>query len=61
MTAPSDLCHTKPPCPSWTGKHCGHKVLYGEGACWRLDGRPERKVGLQDNDSPYAGKTEKET
>jgi hypothetical protein len=31
MTAPSDLCLTKPPCPSWTGKHCGHEVLYGVG------------------------------
>ena len=33
-------------CPSWTGKHCGHAVLYGTGACWRRDGRPERKAGL---------------
>lgn len=33
-------------CPSWTGKHCGHQVLYGPDACWRRDGRPERKAGL---------------
>ena len=33
-------------CPSWTGKQCGHKVLYGPDACWRRDGRPERKAGL---------------
>ena len=33
-------------CPSWTGKQCGHRVLYGPGACWRRDGRPERKAGL---------------
>lgn len=40
------LCLTKPPCPSWTVKQCGHAVLYGPGACWRRDGRPERCVGL---------------
>lgn len=48
----------KPPCPSWTGKHCGHEVLYGVGACWRRDGRPERKVGLQNETSPFAGGSE---
>lgn len=42
-------------CPSWTGKQCGHKVLYGPDACWRRDGRLERKVGLQDSKSPFAG------
>ena len=46
MTAPSDLCHQPTTCPSWTGKHCGHEVLYGVGACWRRDGRPERPAGL---------------
>ena len=39
-------CTTPKPCPSWTGKQCGHEVLYGVGACWRRDGRPERKAGL---------------
>lgn len=38
-------CHTKA-CPCWTGKVCGHKVLYGPTACWRRDGRPERCAGL---------------
>lgn len=33
-------------CPSHTGKLCGHQVLYGTSACWRRDGRPERKAGL---------------
>lgn len=42
-------------CPSHTGKHCGHAVLYGPGACWRRDGRPERKCGEQGMVSPFAG------
>lgn len=43
-------------CPSNTGKQCGHQVLYGPGACWRRDGRPERKAGLNDEGwrSPFA-------
>ena len=45
-------------CPSWTGKHCGHEVLYGPDACWRRDGRPERKAGLQNEVSPFAGEGE---
>lgn len=40
------MCATKPPCPSWTDKHCGHAVLYGPDACWRRDGRWERCAGL---------------
>lgn len=59
MTTPSDICLTKPPCPSWTGKQCGHAVLYGPTACWRRDGRPERKSGLENSESPYA-ETEQE-
>lgn len=44
MTTP---CHTPTPCPLLLGKGtCGHQVLYGPEACWRRDGRPERKVGL---------------
>ena len=45
MTTP---CHTPTPCPLLLGKSgkCGHKVLYGPEACWRRDGRPERKAGL---------------
>lgn len=41
-------------CPSWSGKLCGHAVLYGRGACWQRDGRPTRKVGLQNEPSPFA-------
>ena len=54
-------CHTPSPCPLLLGKSGkgGHKVLYGPDACWRRDGRPERKVGLQDSESPYSGKEEK--
>ncbi len=54
--SPGDACRD---CNSWTGKHCGHAVLYGPGACWRRDGRPERKVGLEGCESPYA-ETEQE-
>lgn len=44
MTTP---CHTPTPCPLLLGKGtCGHQVLYGPQACWRRDGRPERKAGL---------------
>ena len=46
MTAQSDPVTSCAKCPSWTGKQCGHKVLYGTDACWRRDGRPERKAGL---------------
>lgn len=56
MKGPSELCLKPDKCPMWTGKVCGHKVLYGVGACWRRDGRPERKVGPQNETSPYAGK-----
>ena len=54
MTTP---CHTTTPCPLLlkSGK-CGHKVLYGPDACWRRDGRPERKCGLENETSPFAGK-----
>ena len=39
---------TKPtPCPLLLRPGtCGHQVLYGPEACWRRDGRPERKAGL---------------
>lgn len=40
------MCLKPTVCPSWTGKHCGHAVLYGPGACWRRDGRWERCAGL---------------
>lgn len=55
-------CHTPTPCPMLLGKSgkCGHKVLYGPDACWRRDGRPERKCGLQDSKSPFAGEGEEE-
>lgn len=46
MTAQSDPVMSCAKCPSWTGKQCGHAVLYGPQACWRRDGRPERKAGL---------------
>lgn len=52
---PVTTCHG---CPSHTGKQCGHAVLYGVGACWKRDGRPERCVGLNMRDrwkSEYAG------
>ena len=54
-------CHTPTPCPLLLGKtgKCGHQVLYGPDACWRRDGRPERKVGLQNEPSPYSGQEEK--
>ena len=52
---PVTKCHG---CPSWTGKQCGHQVLYGPDACWRRDGRPERKAGLQNERSPFAGEGE---
>lgn len=59
MTArePVTSCHG---CPPYTGKHCGHAVLYGPGACWRRDGRPERKAGLSGEGwrSPFEGKEE---
>ena len=58
MTAPSSTCLTPTKCPSWTGKQCGHAVLYGVGACWKRDGIPVRKVGLQNEESPFAGKGE---
>ena len=51
----SVICHNPTVCPSWTGKHCGHQVLYGPGACWRRDGRPEMCVGLENSESPFAG------
>ena len=55
-------CHTPTPCPLLLGKSgkCGHAVLYGQDACWRRDGRPERKVGLQNERSPFAGEGEEE-
>lgn len=48
-------------CNSWTGKQCGHRVLYGKGACWRRDGRPEMPAGLSGEGwrSPFA-ETEQE-
>ena len=42
----TELCEKPTRCPSHTDKTCGHKVLYGPQACWRRDGRPERKAGL---------------
>jgi hypothetical protein len=38
------LCHTPTPCPLLLGKsdNCGHKVMHGQAACWRRDGRVER-------------------
>ena len=55
-------CHTPTPCPLLLGKSgkCGHKVLYGPQACWRRDGRPERKCGLENERSPFAGEGEEE-
>ena len=53
-----ELCHKPTLCPSALDKQadrCGHEVLYGESACWRRDGRPERCVGLENSESPYAG------
>ena len=58
MTAPCEPVTQCKGCPSWTGKHCGHAVLYGPDARWRRDGRPERCVGLQDGKSPFAGEGE---
>ena len=57
MTTP---CTTPTPCPMLIGKtgKCGHRVLYGPDACWRRDGRPERKCGEQDSVSPFAGEGE---
>ena len=55
MAAQSDPVTSCAKCPSWTGKQCGHKVLYGPDACWRRDGMPERKCGEQDMKSPFAG------
>ena len=37
---------------------CSHQVLYGPDACWKRDGRPERKAGLQNERSPFAGEGE---
>lgn len=45
----TDPCTTPTRCQSLLGKDntgCGHKVLYGPQACWRRDGRLERKAGL---------------
>ena len=47
--AMTELCEKPTRCPSILGKDntgCGHRVLYGPTACWRRDGRPERKAGL---------------
>ena len=61
MTAPSKPCLHPTKCNSLLegkgGKHGGHEVLYGVGACWRRDGRPERKVGLSGEgwESPFEG------
>lgn len=58
----TELCEKPTRCPSLLGKDntgCGHKVLYGPTACWRRDGRPERKAGLENSESPYA-ETEQE-
>ena len=57
----SELCFKPTLCPSALDKaatRCGHKVLYGPTACWRRDGRPDRCVGLQDSESPFAGEGE---
>ena len=57
----TELCEKPTRCPSLLGKDntgCGHKVLCGPQACWRRDGRPERKAGLQNEESPFAGKGE---
>ena len=53
-------CHTPTHCPLLLGKtgQCGHKVLYAPDACWRRDGRPERKAGLENETSPFAGEGE---
>lgn len=53
-----DMCRDCPSALTKSGTGCGHKVLYGPTACWLRDGRPERKAGLQDNDSPFAGEGE---
>ena len=60
MKGPSEMCHKPTPCPCLLGKtgRCGHQVLYDESACWRRDGRPKRKVGLQNETSPYSGGSE---
>lgn len=50
----NEMCKKPTPCPSHTGKTCGHAVLYGPCACWRRDGRPERCAGLVDEPSPLA-------
>lgn len=57
------MCDKPTRCQSLLGKDstgCGHKVLYGPQACWRRDGMPERKVGLQNEVSPFAGEGEEE-
>ena len=53
-------CMKPAPCPLLLGKSgkCGHQVLYGPQACWRRDGRPGRKCGLENETSPFAGKGE---
>ena len=59
MTAPgAELVTQCNGCPCHPGKTCGHQVLYGPGACWKRDGRPERCVGLQDGKSPFAGESD---
>lgn len=60
MTARREPVTPCPGCPSYAGKHCGHAVLYGPGACWRRDGRPERKAGLSGVGwrSPFEGEEE---
>lgn len=44
MKGPSEMCHTPTPCPMLLGKsgNCGTKVMHGQQACWRRDGRVER-------------------
>ena len=41
------LCLTPDRCGSLLGEkeNCGHKVLYGPGACWRKFGNPGREIG----------------
>ena len=65
MTAPCEHVTTCTTCPSALKKDgacCGHRVLYGPTACWRRDGRPERKAGLSGEGwrSPFEGKEEVE-
>lgn len=42
---PYEMCHTPTPCPMWEKRkgYCGHQVMEGMQACWRRDGRVERK------------------